>query len=163
MIINLEEVFLYGHSINSNLSLDFSKVNVNGFYIFKEPVDVKLRVENHADVVSINIDATVTINTKCDRCTIDICKKYKYSFSHVVVLSLSDDMPCDYVEAKNFKLDVFNVLMSDVLLELPTKFLCKDSCKGICQSCGKNLNNESCKCHEKSIDPRFEVLRQLIE
>jgi uncharacterized metal-binding protein YceD (DUF177 family) len=33
---------------------------------------------------------------------------------------------------------------------MPMKPLCKEDCKGICASCGANLNDDSCECHESS-------------
>ena len=34
----------------------------------------------------------------------------------------------------------------DIFLDLPAKFLCKEDCKGICFTCGKNLNEGQCSC-----------------
>ena len=162
-MIDLKNVFTGEcDNVTFKLQLDFSNVNVNGSYI-EDPLDVDLLIENHAGLVSMSANVVVGINTTCDRCATDMYKKYKYSFSHVIVPSLSENMPCDYVEAKDFNLDIYDVIMSDVLLELPTKFLCKDTCKGICPNCGKNLNEGNCKCHKGMVDPRFEILRQLID
>ena len=33
-----------------------------------------------------------------------------------------------------------------LLLEHPDRFLCKSGCRGICETCGINLNQESCSC-----------------
>ncbi|HBF35583.1 TPA: hypothetical protein DDW35_13560 [Candidatus Sumerlaeota bacterium] len=33
-----------------------------------------------------------------------------------------------------------------VLLEAPTVFLCSEKCKGLCPSCGADLNKETCSC-----------------
>ncbi len=162
-MIDLKNVFTGEcDNVTFKLQLDFSDVNVNGSYI-EDPLDVDLLIENHAGLVSMSANVVVGINTTCDRCATDMYKKYNYSFSHVIVPSLSENMPCDYVEAKDFNLDIYDVIMSDVLLELPTKFLCKDTCKGICPNCGKNLNEGNCKCYKGMVDPRFEILRQLID
>jgi uncharacterized protein len=37
-------------------------------------------------------------------------------------------------------------IREDILLELPSFPLCKDSCKGLCPHCGKNLNEGPCSC-----------------
>jgi uncharacterized protein len=56
-----------------------------------------------------------------------------------------------------------NVLVNDaVMLSLPIKRLCSEECKGLCQYCGKNLNLGDCGCVGESIDPRLEVLRDLL-
>jgi uncharacterized protein len=53
--------------------------------------------------------------------------------------------------------------MGDVfLLELDTKNLCSDDCRGLCPGCGVNLNEGQCRC-KKEIDPRLAKLAQLLE
>jgi len=39
------------------------------------------------------------------------------------------------------------------------KHLCKEDCKGICQHCGKNLNDGPCKCIDTHHDARWDVLK----
>ena len=65
------------------------------------------------------------------------------------------------VENESIELD--DLLREDILLELPTKFLCKPDCKGLCPGCGKNLNEGKCDCSARQVDPRLEVLKQLID
>ncbi|MCD8187633.1 MAG: DUF177 domain-containing protein [Ruminococcus sp.] len=33
-----------------------------------------------------------------------------------------------------------------MLLQLPTKYLCKEDCKGLCMVCGCDLNESECDC-----------------
>ncbi len=54
-----------------------------------------------------------------------------------------------------------DVLREQVLLSLPEKTLCRADCKGLCPSCGRNLNNESCSCEEASADTRWNALADL--
>ncbi|MBR3755030.1 MAG: DUF177 domain-containing protein, partial [Clostridia bacterium] len=54
------------------------------------------------------------------------------------------------------------LVTEDILLGLPTRHLCKEDCKGVCQYCGKNLNHDSCSC-SAPLDPRLAVLKQLLD
>lgn len=54
-----------------------------------------------------------------------------------------------------------DVLREQVLLSLPLKALCQDQCKGLCPQCGKNLNQETCSCALKAVDPRWLALQDL--
>ena len=38
-----------------------------------------------------------------------------------------------------------------------------EDCKGLCPVCGKNWNEGPCGCGTDAVDPRLEVLRQLLE
>ena len=54
-------------------------------------------------------------------------------------------------------------LLGDVfILDLDTKNLCSEDCKGLCPGCGADLNVEPCRC-KKEIDPRLAKLAQLLE
>ena len=53
--------------------------------------------------------------------------------------------------------------MTDLLLALPTKHLCREDCRGLCPRCGKNLNEGLCGCREDKVDPRLAVLAQLMD
>ena len=54
------------------------------------------------------------------------------------------------------------LVLSDLLLNLPMKHLCREDCKGLCPGCGVNLNREPCRC-KKQVDPRWAALEQLLD
>lgn len=55
---------------------------------------------------------------------------------------------CDmYYDVEGFSLE--ELLRPDILIELPTMPLCTQECKGLCGSCGENLNVEVCSCSEQ--------------
>ena len=56
----------------------------------------------------------------------------------------------EYIQVDDYKLDLDELIRTDILLELPTKFLCKEDCKGLCPTCGKNLNEGACDCQTAS-------------
>ena len=51
------------------------------------------------------------------------------------------------------------VAKEQVLLSLPIKSICRGDCRGLCPTCGRNLNRESCDCSAPPPDPRWWVLR----
>ena len=53
------------------------------------------------------------------------------------------------------------IMREQVLLALPMKPLCDTQCKGLCPSCGQNLNIDSCGCSPRAMHPAFEVLEKL--
>ncbi|MCK4549507.1 MAG: DUF177 domain-containing protein [Candidatus Krumholzibacteria bacterium] len=66
-------------------------------------------------------------------------------------------------EAQEFDFDIFPVVREAVVLEMPIKYLCKESCAGICPRCGADLNEGACSCGEKSVDPRWGPLKKLLK
>jgi uncharacterized protein len=50
-----------------------------------------------------------------------------------------------------------------VQMALPMKPLCRPDCRGLCPTCGKDLNLAPCACARETIDPRWEALKALKE
>lgn len=44
------------------------------------------------------------------------------------------------------EIDLTESVREDILLFFPQRFLCSEACKGLCVSCGANLNNGACTC-----------------
>ena len=59
-------------------------------------------------------------------------------------------------------LDVAEVLRQYAIAAQPIKSLCRESCQGLCQECGVDLNAESCICSKADIDPRWNALAALL-
>jgi uncharacterized protein len=58
-------------------------------------------------------------------------------------------------------LELEDVLREQVLLAVPIKQLCRETCKGLCPQCGKNLNRETCDCAAPQLDARWSALKDL--
>jgi uncharacterized protein len=62
------------------------------------------------------------------------------------------------------RLDLGDVAREQIFLSLPLKPLCREDCRGLCPTCGKNLNDGDCGCPppDEPEDPRLSPLRRLI-
>ncbi len=164
MLLQLKEVFLNeGKRLDVDYSLPMSGVDINGDYPFKSPVKVSASAVNRASLVELKVKAVFDYTTRCDRCFDEIVKHLEFTFVHGLAVSLIDDENDDYIETPDYTLELDEVVVSDILLNLPSKFLCGDDCKGICPECGKNLNRGQCGCDKNQIDSRLEILKQLID
>lgn len=61
-----------------------------------------------------------------------------------------EDLDSAYVEGP--KLDVASWLRDAVVEALPVVMLCRDACKGLCASCGADLNQAPCACEQPPPD-----------
>jgi uncharacterized protein len=59
------------------------------------------------------------------------------------------------------KLAIGDVLREQLLLALPMKPLCRVDCKGLCPSCGTNLNVNSCQCAKEQFSPHMDTLLEI--
>jgi uncharacterized protein len=70
-----------------------------------------------------------------------------------------DDTEIGFFEGEG--LFLADVLKEQVLLALPLKVICRSDCRGLCPSCGANLNHEECRCETHATDPRLAPLARL--
>lgn len=164
MLLQLRPLFM-GEitSLAVDENLDFSNEEFNGQTPFKTPVNVKGTVTASADVVLFRAEISFVYHGVCDRCLNAYEKPYRIPIEHILVDNLSNDENDDFILLQQYQLPLDDLVLTDVLLELPYKSLCKEDCKGLCSSCGKNLNDGPCDCKSDTVDPRLEVLRQLIK
>jgi uncharacterized protein len=59
------------------------------------------------------------------------------------------------------KLPIGEILREQVLLALPMKALCRVDCKGLCPTCGINLNSGTCDCPAEKFSPHMDTLLEL--
>ena len=112
--------------------------------------------------MELHYTAQFTLSLACDRCLTDFTRDYTLPFSEILV-SNGDTNDDEYIAAEDGMLDMDALAVSDILLTLPSKQLCRDDCKGLCPMCGMNLNNGVCQCKKKEIDPRLQALGDLLQ
>lgn len=59
--------------------------------------------------------------------------------------------------------DITDPVREAILLELPLKPLCRETCRGLCPYCGTNRNEQQCNCTVETTDPRWDGLRDLLK
>ena len=143
--------------------LDFSQVEFQGGCPFAQPIHVTGAVTVRAGVVTLSARAGFVFYGACDRCLTPFTTAYDIPIEHTLVTTLENEENDDYILLDQYQLDLADLTLADILLELPYKSLCREDCRGLCPMCGKDLNEGLCGCTRKSVDPRLDVLRQLLE
>ena len=164
MLFELKSVFQNeGEEKQVNYKLDIADIDIDGVFPFRTPIDVTATAKNRASLVSLTIRACFSYSRSCDRCSTDFTREMDMLFEHKLVQSLVDDGNDDYIETPDFTLELDEIVISDILLSLPSKNLCRDDCKSLCKNCGQNLNEGECSCNKTQTDPRLEILKQLMD
>ncbi|MFL5313105.1 MAG: YceD family protein [Myxococcales bacterium] len=58
-------------------------------------------------------------------------------------------------------IDLAPALREQILLAVPPSPLCDEECKGLCPTCGKDLNAGDCGCERTTLDPRWAALKSI--
>lgn len=115
---------------------------------FSKPVVIKATVGCERDHVQICVEIESMIKFMCARCLREgeqlLNKKIK-----IVKLIKEEKV-----------IDLTQLAREEIMLDYPEKFLCREDCKGLCSSCGVNLNDEYCNCKQESLsfgDTQFNI------
>ncbi len=147
MVINLQQLYdIVGEKQIVDYAVTAEKLSEVKGYSFAHPVTVKGTIVNRAGIVILNYTAKFTLNAVCDRCLAEFERDYKYDFEHILVRSLNTDND-EYIVTESDSLDLDELAIMDILLQIPSKMLCKDDCKGLCPQCGTDLNYNECNCN----------------
>lgn len=135
---------------------------------FPSPMKVKGDITNTAGYMRMQLSASFDYETHCARCLSAVSGQFSLDLEKTVaprslLSDLDEDKLDDYAIIEDGFLDIDAEINSQIEIEFPSRFLCREDCKGLCQRCGENLNNRSCSCKDKEVDPRFAPLQKLLD
>ncbi len=148
-----------GERMEFQFELDLSDVDFGGLYPAQEPVVVTGEVRNIAGMLLLDFTAASSLHSICDRCLKPFDDPRSVTCSYALVEDEDND---GIILLEEGCVDVGDLARTAFILEMDTKTLCSEGCKGICPGCGVDLNQGSCTC-QKQVDPRLAVLAQLLE
>ena len=163
MILDLEPIFNNEGMVKQfDYELDLSEQELNGSKPFASPVRISGHAGNYTGIVELHATADFTLETACDRCAKPISLPLATKIFHTLVTSLNDETNDELLLVNELRFDLDALVLEDIFLDLPSKILCSEDCKGMCPKCGADLNAGSCSC-EKEVDPRLAALKQLLD
>ena len=170
MFVNLTDVFTNeGKTVTLQVQTELEHVEI-GDAVFpikdRTPIDLtctnigkgKVRITGHADV---------TFAMSCDRCLKPVDKTIELVIDREVFAPDITDTVSDGSDDQEFmdgcQLDVDDLLNIEIVINWPTKVLCKPDCRGICRQCGTDLNTGTCDCDTFVPDPRMAVIKDIFD
>ena len=152
-----------GESISYSAVVDLSDLQYGTCFPVTEPVKASGTVRNTAGVLVMKGEITTCIHGICDRCAAEFDREMELPIDAVLVTELANEENEDewVFTLEGDSADLDEIVRTIFVLNMNSKLLCSDDCKGLCCRCGKNLNDGPCSC-EKEIDPRLAALKQLL-
>ena len=162
MRLNLREIIeIPGGSIPFECELDTDNLDFPAVKAYKSKPHAVGRVYNEAGVLNLSGEIRADMLCACDRCGAEF-DSIKTTALHATIVEEDDVENPELFLLEGDEIDLDEILSTCFILDMETKFLCREDCKGLCPKCGKNLNLGPCGCR-KEIDPRFAVLEQLLD
>ena len=163
MIVDLKKIFVNENSsLPIECELDLSHIEYMGEFPLKKPVTIQGTVSNKASLVRFEAQISYEFEAGCDRCGQPTVATHNVNINKSLAASIEGEESDTILLVPDMKLDVAELLYTEVIMSLPMKHLCSENCKGICSKCGKNLNEGDCGCPKKEIDPRLAALAELL-
>ncbi len=136
---------------------------------FPEPIEVEISVNKTGDELILQGTVVTKVEVECSRCLENFESEVKSRLQFVIqLLEISqpqDSDDDDYVilPKTTQEYDIGQRVREAILLELPLKPLCSETCLGLCSMCGINLNESDCDCTPDKADERWDSLKQLFD
>jgi uncharacterized protein len=125
----------------------------------------RIHVEYRQSHGTLHLSGAVaaTLSTACHRCLDPVRQDVVGDFELMVrrgehAAETGDDVITLPLHQHEVDLDPY--VHEAVVLSMPMLVVCREDCRGLCPSCGVNLNRETCACGP-SADPRWDALRKL--
>lgn len=106
--------------------------------------------------------ATVEAELTCNRCLETWTETLEVPFEQVFRYSPQDEDDEQWIENGAW-IDLEPAVHDEVTLSLPLVPVCRPDCRGLCPTCGANLNEDPCDGHPEESDSPFAALQNLFE
>lgn len=143
--LNLRDIFhaATGEVLKQDINQEVSANNLNSVTGLVQ-VNAEIKVNKLDDGLIVIVAGELEIPTQCDRCL----EEYVFHSSFEFDLKLSNS---EVIHLKDNLLDLEDEIQKQIILSLPIQKLCAKNCKGLCPTCGTNLNTHKCKCQKQII------------
>lgn len=152
-----------------------AEMAASGAYEFPVLIKASLRAQQIDDIVEIAGNVSTVVRLDCGRCLqsfeMPLESQFELTYNHIDAPSepsgfddeeielTAEDMGLINYQGEEINLD--NEIQEQVILALPFKALCRTTCKGLCPSCGADLNTAACKCKRSPAGGKFDALKNL--
>jgi uncharacterized protein len=141
---------------------------------FRAPIRTILKARRIGDMVEVEGTIETCVRLTCGRCLIDfeIPLKTPFALTYLrespgihrnpgrenVELGAEDS---GLINFQGEEIDLQDAIQEHVVMMFPLRALCRETCKGLCQICGADLNAGDCGCDRRVGNDKFAVLKNL--
>jgi uncharacterized protein len=129
------------------------------------PLEIRLEAQQSAHDVLVRGTLEGQAHLACRRCLTDV----GHEIREEVALLFREGVSTAEAEAeeiyalpeKGNDLDLTHAIREHLVLAVPEFAICQEACKGLCPSCGANLNEKTCSCAPAAVDHRWATLLKI--
>ena len=141
------------------------------FEFEKVRLDEDLELENFNGLVEISrtpqgllvqgkFSGAMTL--ECVRCLKEFSKPQVWKLTELYAFNEKSVSDSGLIIPEDAQIDLESLIREYALLEVPINPICKPDCKGLCPTCGQDLNVADCGHRPESNDSPFAALKDLL-
>ena len=159
------ELKLAGRTGRANVVQQAEPMDFNGRkLVFTAPLtlDIAYTYDGEGFGVTGSLSSVVLMN--CTKCNEEFEQPFTVDFNERflrVTEEEAEELECYTFRGETLELD--RMITDLILLNVPMYGLCKPDCKGLCPTCGANLNYTQCACSDAAVNPAFASLKELAQ
>jgi uncharacterized protein len=124
------------------------------------PLRVELLLEALVDGIHASGTVRGTAVLECRRCLREIVRPLEVGLDEVFFYP-GEGEPDEVYRVSDEQIDLEPAVRDAVMLSLPLNPLCTEECRGLCTTCGADLNETDCGHSQEPVDIRWTGLEQL--
>ena len=162
MLLDVRSIlYTPGGKLDFRRELDLSDLEFFGGCPVTRPVEVEGRVRNRADMLELELSAHTVLDARCARCGRAVSLDKRVEYRCLLAQEVQEEDSDEIVLLQDGQADVEDLARTAFILDMDSRVLCRENCKGLCPRCGADLNEGPCGC-TKEPDPRWAALSQLL-
>ncbi|MCD8316642.1 MAG: DUF177 domain-containing protein [Eggerthellaceae bacterium] len=167
-----KELFSTGAAEHFDGRMCVDKINLGpDTYTLPHPIRWSVDLNNTGEGIYVHGTSQTEAETECARCLDDVHLDLAGEIEGYYLFdpdSIPEGLDTDEYEIipDDHVIDIGPLIYASILIELPLVPLCRPDCKGLCASCGTNLNYSTCDCENKNLSETksgspFDVLKTI--
>ena len=145
------------------LQPELEEMEVLGDPVRFEEIAVSGEFFGAGERVSVRGQVVSTVTSRCAKCLEPVTLELRAEMDALFARQIDPEDP-DLYSFEGSKADLTDAVRDALLLELPYRFLCSEDCKGLCPTCGVNLNLGACTCQEGgNVTNPFSALKAIVQ
>jgi uncharacterized protein len=129
----------------------------------ESPVRASLHADSVVEGVLVTGEVEASASVACARCLAEHRQKVVFELCELFVTPARQLPAEEAYRLTGTDMDLEPMLRDAVALALPLRPLCRADCRGLCPTCGRDLNRGPCECQDERPDPRWAALSGLRE
>jgi uncharacterized protein len=111
----------------------------------------------------VQVKGQAWTDMECVLCLDGFTQQLQFDFVEMYTFPSHADEDTELILPDDLHIDLLPLLREYLNLDIPINPICSPDCKGLCPICGEKLADSNCSHEEEDVDPRFDVLKSLLD